>query len=187
MARNLTPPYKLSWFLDHVSDPILNTSGTLKSTLFRRYYSWFSKIHDFFNIFWNFMIFQHIESREHPDFQCSYFWKHPFRKPTNVSNRSIDSILSRLDAAHYPNFEFCFFRDFQSLKTLPLQFRTNSFWLEWASFGRFYHKKCAILTKFVRKLSLNALFRRWFDSQFFTEIKYYRFVVLKCVISLPNQ
>ena len=138
-------------------------------------------------LFRKFMKKLRLARPEHPDFTWSFFWKHPFRKATNVSNSAIDSILSRLDAAHYPNFEFCFFRDFQSLKTLPLQFRTNSFWLEWARFGRFYHKKCAILTKFVGKLSLNALFRWWFDSQFFTETKYYRFIVLKCVISLPNR
>ena len=62
-----------------------------------------------------------------------------------------------------------------------MQFRTNSFWPEWARLDRFYHKKCAILTKFVRKLSLRALYRWWLHFPFFTENQFYRFAILKCV------
>ena len=100
-------------------------------------------------------------------FHICIILKYLFRKVANVPNSSIDLILRRPDAHHYPNFEFSFFLNFESLKTLPLQFCTNSFCSEWARCVRFYHKKYAILIKFVKKLSLRAVYRWWFDFHFF--------------------
>ena len=65
-------------------------------------------------------------------FHICIILKYLFRKVANVPNSSIDLILRRPDAHHYPNFEFSFFLNFESLKTLPLQFCTNSFCSEWA-------------------------------------------------------
>ena len=76
------------------------------------------------------MIFQRIESRQHPDYEYSYFRKLLFRKTANVLKSSIDVILMRLGADHYPNFENHKITNFESIKTLPLQFRKDSFWSE---------------------------------------------------------
>ena len=186
MARNLSPPHNLSLILDHVSGSLLTTSGAPKSPFFRRYWSWFPKKSWFFSFLGKFVKKWTLVCIHHPNFINSLFRKHLFRKVANVSNSVFPLIFMLLDRDHYPNFKFWFFRNFWSLKTLPLQFRTNSFGSDRALSERFYHKKCSFLIKFVRKLSLRALYRWWFDFHFFHKNACYRFFVLKYVIWYPN-
>ena len=139
-----------------MSGSLLTTSGTPKSPFFGRYWSWFPKKHDFFSFFGKFTKKWTLACPQHPDFTYSLFRKHLFRKVANVSNSLFSLIFMLLDRDHYPNFKFWFFRNFWSLKTLPLQFRTDSFWLEWIIRTTFLMKILSKLRSFQHKSSSNG-------------------------------